>query len=155
LLGSLRRATTSLPTSSSQSPSPVHGELRFPDARHGAAEKLKRARGGEKSSLARTHELPLPSPPSSPEQPLAGSPPQIHPPCRPPPRGPASPPAGHPNGPPQAAQLGRHRPHRRGVVAVAAAPPPPPHGDPAALACAISAQASAVLAVMRRGLRHP
>ncbi|VAI00846.1 unnamed protein product [Triticum turgidum subsp. durum] len=32
---------------------------------------------------------------------------------------------------------------------------PAPCADPAALACAISAQASAVLAVMRRGLRHP
>ena len=36
-----------------------------------------------------------------------------------------------------------------------ASPADGPGPDPAALACAISAEASAVLAVMRRGLRHP
>ena len=45
-----------------------------------------------------------------------------------------------------------------GIDPIAEEPPHHPHradGDPAALACAISAEASAVLAVMRRSLRHP
>jgi golgi-specific brefeldin A-resistance guanine nucleotide exchange factor 1 len=57
--------------------------------------------------------------------------------------------------------MGRPRPlAAAGIDPIAEEPPharSPADGvpDPAALACAISAQASAVLAVMRRGLRHP
>jgi golgi-specific brefeldin A-resistance guanine nucleotide exchange factor 1 len=58
--------------------------------------------------------------------------------------------------------MGRPRPLAvaADIVPIAEEPPharSPADGvpDPAALACAVSAQASAVLAVMRRGLRHP
>src|SRR5438128_1292182 len=58
--------------------------------------------------------------------------------------------------------MGRPRPPGAGGIDPIAEEPPHHHAradgggpDPAALACAISAEASAVLAVMRRGLRHP